>query len=274
MQTSRLKGSASPLYPVHPDEVINECRRRIEAIYPPTVQTVVMLGGGEAMQRMAAVIQCLRARSEELLAMSPIPHQYRSDHYWHVPNVIPSIVAGAAAVAAPAAPNPITIVMPQMPPQPQVQQQPVIVQMPSHPVQVAAPQPLPALYPAPAAAPAPPPQIAAPRPASVPAAHSPASAAASRPAQLAAPRAASAPDGSRSDAPPIGVEIDGEVLWSEGSERLYRLCIQALEGHGGAVKTIADLAERERIPMRSFAERVISERARTVAVFSRMQAAR
>lgn len=268
MQTSRLKGSASPLYPVHPDEVINECRRRIETIYPPTVQTVVMLGGGEAMQRMGAVIQCLRARSEELLAMSPIPHQYRSDHYWHVPNVIPAIVAGAPAAAAPASPNPITIVMPQMQQQPQVQQQPVIVQMPSPPMQIAAQPVIPAPYTQPV------PQAPLPAPAV------PAAAGMRQPAQLAASRPADGAGGAyltrppAADAPSNGGQIDGEVLWSEGSERLYRLCIQALEGHGGAVKTIADLAERERIPMRSFAERVISERARTVAVFGRMQAAR
>ena len=69
-------------YPVYRGEVIDECRRRIEAQYPPTVQTVVLGDGGDPSSRMLHEMERLRACQDYLLAMSPIPHQYRSDHYW------------------------------------------------------------------------------------------------------------------------------------------------------------------------------------------------
>lgn len=278
MQRPQSKRSPDPpLFPVHADEVIDECRRRIEAIYPPTVQTVVLLQGGDAMERMRANIAALRACQEELLAMSPIPHQYRSDHYWRVPSVLGNAPGQFVQPAAVSPVPPQVIVVPQqaIAPPAAAPPTPVIVQMmPAQPMQVAPAQPV---HVAPMQT-VPPSALHA-VPAQSNAVQVPAG---SRRAESVTPPVVAAPPSVPSVSPraerlPVAAPPSrdpGIEVWDENAERLYQTCRRALEGDGKAHDMIKTLAEIERIPVRSFCERVISERARTIEVFSRMQAVR
>lgn len=257
-------------YTVHPDEIINECRRRIEAVYPPTVQSVVIATGGPALDRMRDVITRLRACQDGLLAMNPIPHSYRSDHYWIVPNGTVDLAApvAAAAPAAPAAPQ--VIVVPQaaptsvsvtMPPQAPAQPYPYPYQQ-SPAVGATMVQAVPV------------PQVAAP-PIAIPGPQqrAPAVVGGDRPAPPAsAPPAA--PASPRAGSEPVAAPARGEAeVWDEKREALYQTCKAALEGNGEAYGRVEALAKMARIPVRSFAERVISERARSLHVFKRLTAA-
>lgn len=262
-----------PVLPVHPDEVIDECRRRIEAIYPPTVQTVVLMAGGEHLERMRADIAALRARQEELLAMSPVPHQFRSDHYWRVPSVLgtaPTQIVTATPPPSPPAP-PQVIVVQQPAAAPAAPQQPVVVQM-VPPQQTAMPVPMPGLV---AAAPYHPAAAVAPV---APVVHAPAGSSRHEPAPVPVPGAVTSPSvpvvQPRTTSAPAARPDPGIEVWDENAERLYQACKRALEGDGAAYKQVETLAKLERIPVRSFAERIVSERARTLEVFSRMQAAK
>lgn len=257
-------------YTVHPDEIINECRRRIEAVYPPTVQSVVIATGGHALDRMRDVITRLRACQDGLLAMNPIPHSYRSDHYWVVPNGAADLAApvAAAAPAVPAAPQ--VIVVPQaaptsvsvtLPPQagmaqtlpmpPYPYQQPTMVQ----PVPVPHPVAQPIAIPGPLQPQQTPPVVGVGRP--TPPASAP-------PAAPASPRAGSEP---------VAASRGESDVWDEKREALYQTCKAALEGNGEAYGRVEALAKMARIPVRSFCERVISERARSLHVFKRLTAA-
>ena len=62
-----------------------EANRRIEAVYPLWRQANVLREGGEAVAAMGTAIDAIRAASDAIEALNPIPADYAADHYWTLP---------------------------------------------------------------------------------------------------------------------------------------------------------------------------------------------
>lgn len=62
-----------------------EAARRIEARYPIWRQLNVMREGGEPLAAMTAFIDAVRAASDQLEVLEPIPGDFASDHRWPIP---------------------------------------------------------------------------------------------------------------------------------------------------------------------------------------------
>ncbi|MHB1086459.1 MAG: hypothetical protein ACYCZ0_01800 [Minisyncoccota bacterium] len=67
---------------VTPDHVRQEAERRILARYPIWKQVNVLREGGEALAKMAAFVDGIRAASNQLEKMRRIPADYREDRHW------------------------------------------------------------------------------------------------------------------------------------------------------------------------------------------------
>lgn len=59
-----------------------EAHRRIIAAYPLWRQVNIVRDGGDSLAEMAAIIDGLRAKSNEIETMAPIPPDFRHDSYW------------------------------------------------------------------------------------------------------------------------------------------------------------------------------------------------
>lgn len=59
-----------------------EARRRILARYPEWKQLNIIRAGGDDLAKMTAWIDAMRAASDALEAMSPIPADYADDSHW------------------------------------------------------------------------------------------------------------------------------------------------------------------------------------------------
>jgi hypothetical protein len=62
-------------------------------------------------------------------------------------------------------------------------------------------------------------------------------------------------------------------VWSEKHEAFYTRCREALDGDTSAIADIAPMATEVGISVELFAERVVSERARTIEIWHKMQGA-
>lgn len=67
---------------VTPALVKAEAARRIEARYPAWRQLNVLGEGGAALAEMQAFINPIRAASNALEALNPIPVDFSADHHW------------------------------------------------------------------------------------------------------------------------------------------------------------------------------------------------
>lgn len=68
---------------VTPQHVKAEAQRRIEARYPLWRQLNILAEGGSA--EMVAWIGTIRAASNRIEAMQPIPPDFAQDHFWQEP---------------------------------------------------------------------------------------------------------------------------------------------------------------------------------------------
>ena len=66
--------------PILPEHVKAEAARRIEARYPVWGQVNIMREGG--VDEMGAFIDQMRAASNALEALKPIPPDFRNDRHW------------------------------------------------------------------------------------------------------------------------------------------------------------------------------------------------
>jgi hypothetical protein len=64
------------------EDVRSEAGRRIEARYPVWRQLNAMAEGGEPVVKMRAFIDALRAASNRIERMTPIPFDFTDDKYW------------------------------------------------------------------------------------------------------------------------------------------------------------------------------------------------
>lgn len=269
-------------YSVLPDEIINECRRRIEFRYSSVARTAVLGDGGDPAQSMLLEIERLRACADHLLAMSPIPVTYRSDHFWQgyppgfrfMTQVVAAPVAAAAAIAPMQAPAPHVIVVNPgggqqvvMGGQPMVQpgtQQPYATQTPyTHP-QNFAPQLAPGVHFS-----APPPEMMqqpySPMPTGVvnppaPAAHAPV------PVRVPFPAAQPA-------ASPVRGAQSFDV-WDDKKEQMFRACVAALDGDAEMIELVTEFARtRAGLDLNTFAQRIISERATAKLIHGQIEEA-
>ena len=251
---------------VLPDQIIRECLRRIEARYPHTVQTVLVGDGGEPATAMMLEIERLRACQDHLLAMTPLPGNFRSDHVWqgYPPGfrfqTVVSQVAAPAPVAAPVA----------APVQPA--QAPNIIVVPSGNQQI--------VYggPHPGYAPVPPDQFPSPvagipnvpygtpmpapvQPADVPQAMPPDSVSVARPV---------VPTTTVTDPVAVTSRPPPEV-WSSGKEALFLASVRAVNGDHASAELLTEFASEVGLDVSTFCQRVISERARTLEIWKTMQ---
>ncbi|SDG34355.1 hypothetical protein [Pelagibacterium luteolum] len=63
-------------------EVKAEANRRITYAYPLWRQINIIRDGGDGLADMSAFIDGLRAKSNKIEAMKPIPPDFRDDKYW------------------------------------------------------------------------------------------------------------------------------------------------------------------------------------------------
>jgi hypothetical protein len=66
----------------HVPAVKAEAARRIEERYPLWKQLNAIRSGGTGLATMTAFIDAIRAASNSLEAMKPIPHDFAADHHW------------------------------------------------------------------------------------------------------------------------------------------------------------------------------------------------
>lgn len=250
---------------VHPDEIIDECRRRVEAKYHPTAQSVIVGDGGDPASAMLLEVERLRACQDHLLAMTPLPHNFRSDHFWqgYPPGfrfqTIVNQVAGApqqsAQVAPPVqAPAPQIIVVPVGGGGQQVvlggmgTEQARVV---SNPPMMAAPNGLghPPVY-------SMPPQMGMP-------AHAPVQAQSGftpPTVHRAAPIPRHEPQQRRSDR-----------IWSANHEAMAQAAIKALDGDMASQNLLRPFANEMGMDLTTFCQRLVSERARTLEVWTQIE---
>jgi len=67
---------------VTPELVKAEAAKRIESQFPLWKQLNVVRAGGAELVAMSAVIDGIRAASDALEVMSPIPSDYTSNNWW------------------------------------------------------------------------------------------------------------------------------------------------------------------------------------------------
>lgn len=262
---------------VHPDEIIDECRRRVEAKYHPTVQSVIVGDGGDPASAMLLEVERLRACQDHLLAMTPLPHNYRSDHFWQgyppgfrfqtVVNQVQGVQQPAPVAAPVQAQQPQIIVVPvggggqqvvlggMGTDQARVVSNPPMMAAPSefvqHPVYSV------------------PPQMGMPSPAC----DQPVMQAAPQPMQSPSPYVP--PVSNRSAPPqqpqPAQQQRRSDRIWSANHEAMAQAATKALDGDVASQSLLRPFANEMGLDLNTFCQRLVSERARTLEVWTQIE---
>jgi hypothetical protein len=82
-ERAELEATQAGLSAIAKEAVKAEAGRRITAAYPITRQLNIMRGSdADALAEMSAFIDAIRAKSDEIEAMDPIPTDFADDRHW------------------------------------------------------------------------------------------------------------------------------------------------------------------------------------------------